>query len=94
MRRTDPRQAIHKPNGLTLGDNLGSRLAIKLIYPAIATFRTLSGASSPKSMVELCARISQMPAMRQIDAIGSEGLRILHLRLGEKPAYFDTDDCA
>ena len=93
MRRTDPRQAIHKPNGLTLGGNLGFRLDIKLIYPVTAAFRTVSGASSPRSIVELCARIRQMPAMRQIDAIGGEGLRILHSRFGEKPACFETDDC-
>ena len=93
MRRTDPRQAIHKPNGLTQGDNLGFRLAIKLIYSVTAAFRTVSGASYPRSIGELRARINQMPAMRQIDAIGCEGLRILHLRLGENPACFD-DDCA
>ena len=93
MRRTDPRQAIHKPNGLIQGDNLGFRLAIKLIYSVTAAFRTVSGASYPRSIGELRARINQMPAMRQIDAIGCEGLRILHLRLGENPAGFD-DDCA
>jgi hypothetical protein len=85
---------IYKPNGRTLGDHLGFRVAINLIYPVTATFEKVSGAKSPKSTGELCARTNEMPAMLQNDAIRCEGLRILRLRLGEKPARFDTEDSA